>query len=252
MMNCENGFGGGNVAVSVGSDGVLVVDDMYKMITPLLISEIRKITASPIRLVVNSHFHRDHIEGNNVLSNGAIVVAHENLFKRFKAGSSWANDSTLPKILIRDSLTINFNGEEIKLFHLPNGHSDNDVVVYFPKSGVAHLGDLYFNGMFPAVYRESGGDLKQMIVNLQKILTILPSTTKVIPGHGDLGDKNSLTSYVEMLQQTTSIVEHAIKSGKTLEQLQKEKVLAKYDELGSGGAQTTDQYLAMLYKLLSN
>ncbi|HMH23576.1 MAG TPA: hypothetical protein VK563_17440, partial [Puia sp.] len=113
-------------------------------------------------------------------------------------------------------------------------------------------GDTYFNGMFPAVYKEGGGDILQLIINLEKVLSDLPDGTRVIPGHGDLGTKADLLNYVVMLKETTSIVSAALRSGKTLQQLQQEKAFAKYDALGSGGAQTTDQYMAMLYKLLGS
>jgi len=113
------------------------------------------------------------------------------------------------------------------------------------------MGDTYFNGMFPAVYKEGGGDILQMISNLEKVLADLPDGVRVIPGHGDLATKADLQNYVAMLKETTGIVRAAIRSGKPLSQLQQEKVFSKYETLGQGGAQTTDQYLAMLYKLLS-
>jgi cyclase len=252
MLDCENGFGGGNVAASIGPDGILLVDDMYKSITPKLQDALKKISPAGIRFVVNSHFHGDHIEGNAVLSKSSIIVAQENLLKRFRnTPPKWISAETFPQLVFKDSLTIFFNGEDVRLFHLPNGHTDCDVFVYFSKSHVIHMGDTYFKGMFPAVYTEGGGNIIQMIANLEKILITLPPDVKVVPGHGELGTRADLQEYVNMLKETTSIVSAAIKSGKSLEQSKQDKVLAKYNALGDGGAQTTDQYLAMLYKLLS-
>jgi cyclase len=252
MLDCENGFGGGNVAASIGPDGILLVDDMFAAITPKLLDALKKISPGTVRLVVNTHFHGDHIQGNSVLSASTMIIAHKNLVKQFinnKPG--WVTAKSFPQILIADSLTINFNGEDILLFHLPNGHTDNDVFVYFTKSGVIHMGDTFFNGMFPGVYKEGGGDILQMIANLEKILTRMPDDVKFVPGHGNLATKSEFRNYISMLKETTELAAKAIRSGMTLEQAQQKKILTKYEALGSGGAQTTDQYLAMLYKLLA-
>jgi cyclase len=252
MLDTENGFGGGNVAASVGSDGILLVDDMFKSVTPKLLRELKKINDNAaVRLVINSHFHGDHIEGNSVLSHSSIIIAHENVRKRLLAKGSWVAPDALPVVTFSDKLTIYFNGEEIDLFHLANGHTDSDVFVYFNNSKVIHMGDTFFYGMFPAVYKEGGGNVMQLIANLEKILGEIPADVKVIPGHGALASKTDLANYVAMLKETTGLVSAGIKAGKSLQQLQKENVLQKYSMLGDGGAQTTDQYLAMLYKLLS-
>jgi len=251
MLDCVNGFGGGNVAASIGPDGILLVDDMYKATTPLVLEELKKRSTAPVRFVINTHFHADHIQGNTMLSHSSVIIAQENLLKRFETKPGWATPDAFPHLVFSEKMTIPFNGEDIRLFHLPNGHTDNDVFVYFPRSGVIHMGDTYFNGMFPAVYKEGGGDILQMIGNLEKVLSDLPDGVRVIPGHGDLATKTDLQNYVAMLKETTTIVSAAIRSGKPLAQLQQEKVFSKYENLGQGGAQTTDQYLTMLYKLLS-
>jgi cyclase len=185
------------------------------------------------------------------LSRSSTIIAHENVLKRLSAKGSWASNDAFPHITFTEKLTIHFNGEDILLFHLPNGHTDNDVFVYFTASKVIHMGDTYFNGMFPAVYKEGGGDILQLIANLEKVLADIPQDIKIIPGHGDLATKKDLTDYVAMLKETTDLVDSAIKSGKSLKQLQEQHVLSKYSKLGDGGAQTTEQYLGMLYKLLS-
>lgn len=251
MLDGENGFGGGNVAASIGPDGILLVDNMFKAVTPALLGALKKISPAAVRMVVNSHFHADHIEGNAVLGGSAIIIAQENLLKRFTVNPpKWVTAQSFPHLVFRDSILVHFNGEDIRIFHLPNGHTDNDVFVYFTRSGVIHMGDTYFNGMFPAVYKESGGNVVQLITNLEYILTQLPENTKVIPGHGELATKAGLVAYVAMLKETVAIVQAAIRSGQSLQQMQQQKVLAKYNYLGEGGAQSTDEYLAMLYKLL--
>jgi len=157
----------------------------------------------------------------------------------------------VPAVTFSDRINLNFNGEEIQMIHFANSHTDSDSVVYFTKSKVLHLGDMFFVGMFPAVYTQGGGDIRQLIRSIEKIVADFPPETKVIPGHGDLATMQDLRNYLAMLKDTVGIVETKLKEGKTLDQMQKEKVLAKYDTLGSGGAQTTEQYLAMLYNLLA-
>lgn len=251
MLSAENGFGGGNVAASIGADGILLVDNMYEAVTPKLINALKTFSDSSIRYVVNTHFHADHIEGNSVLSANSAIIAHENVLKRLKVKINLTKAS-LPQITFSEKLTLHFNGEDVRLFHLPNGHTDGDVFVYFTSSKVIHMGDTFFNGMFPAVYKDGGGDIMQMIKNIENILGIIPDDTVIIPGHGGLASKKELHAYVSMLKETTSIVALAVQQGKSLQQMKEEKLIEKFDYLGNGGAQTTDEYLAMLFKLLSS
>jgi len=252
FLDCVNGFGGGNVAASIGDDGILLVDDLYASMHAKLQAALKQFSDKPVRMVINSHFHGDHIQGNKNFTANTIVIAHENVRSRLLKNNK-PNASTLdmlPAVTFTDSLKINFNGEEIQLFHYPNCHTDADAVTYFTRSKVLHLGDMFFFEMFPAVYAEGGGNIRQLVKTLEEILRRFPGDTHVIPGHGMLATMGDLAAYVDMLKETMRIVELNSIKGKTLEQMTKEKVLAKYDALGNGGAQTTDQYLAMLYKLL--
>lgn len=250
MMDCPDDFVGGNVTVSTGKDGVLLVDNMFAQAMPKLIDKIKTLSADPIRFQINSHFHGDHTNGNEIVSQTATVIAHENLRNRFLAKKPPESSGMLPRITFVDSMTLYFNDEQIRLIHLPNGHTDNDVIVYFTKSKVVHMGDMFFFQMFPAVYTKGGGDIKQLIANVETVLNNIPTDAKVVPGHGDLATTNDLKNYLTMLKETTSIIELAIKQGKSLALVKSENLLIKYDSLGSGGAQTTDQYTEMLYNLL--
>ncbi len=253
FLECINGFGGGNVAASVGEDGILIVDDMYNMMNSRLKAALKNISDQPVKLVLNTHFHGDHIDGNKSFQKTALIIAHENVSSRLLKTNSEKHPTAgmMPAVCFHDSLTIHFNGEDIKLIHFPNSHTDGDAMIYFTKSKVIHLGDMFFFKMFPAVYTEGGGNIKQLIVSLDKILKEIPSDTHVVPGHGDVATMQDLQDYVNMLKETTRVVESGIGKGISLEQMKKEKVLAKYNALGDGGAQTTDEYLSMLYKLLS-
>lgn len=253
FLECINGFAGGNVAASVGEDGILLVDDMFAMMSNKIKIALATLSAKPIKMVLNTHFHGDHIQGNKIFGESAVIVAHENVRKRLQKSITPKNPSTqmLPVVVFRDSMSLHFNGEEIKLTHFPNSHTDGDAMIYFTGSKVIHLGDMFFFGMFPAVYTEGGGDIKQLIISLEQILKDIPADVHVIPGHGGVATMKDLQDYVTMLQETTGIVEVAIRKGLSLEQMKQGKLLHKYNALGDGGAQSTDQYLAMLYKLLS-
>ncbi len=248
------GFGGGNVTVSIGGDGVLLVDNMYDWMMPKLKKAIAEITDKKIEIAINSHFHGDHIQGNKSLKEGGtLVIGHKNLFERLAAYSSTKPQilDLLPTITFSDHLEIHFNGESVEMIHYPNSHTDNDVVVFFKESKVLHLGDIFFQGMFPAVYTSSGGNIKQLILSLEDILTRFPKDCKVVPGHGRVSTMQELGEYLNMLKKSTQIVENGIKSEKSLEEMIADKVLMEYDDLGNGGAQTTEEYLTMLYGLLT-
>lgn len=252
FLDCINGFGGGNVAASIGKDGILLVDDMYAEMSARLRHALDSVSKATIKIVLNTHFHQDHIQGNMMLQQSSVIIAQENVSKRIRKPNSGKPPtlSMLPTVTFTDSLSIWFNEEEIKMIHFPNSHTDGDAAIFFTKSKVLHLGDVFFFEMFPAVYTEGGGNIRQLIASIDKILASFPADTHVIPGHGRVATMKDLADYNTMLKETVALAEAAIKSGKTLEQAKKEKLLTKYDKLGDGGAQTTDQYLAMLYKLL--
>lgn len=252
MLDGQGDFTGGNIAACVGDDGLLLVDNMFAKEMPKVMGKLKSLSDKPVRFAINTHFHGDHNNGNEILSSTATIIGHTKLHQRLAAKKPALSPKSLPMITFSDSLIMHFNNEEIRLIHLPAGHTDNDVVVYFVTSKVVHMGDMFFFGMFPAVYKDGGGDIKHLVVNLEKISKMLPPDAKVIPGHGDLATADDLKKYIEMLKETISIVESGIKKGKTSDQLVKEKVLSKYDILGSGGAQTTDQYTVMLFNLLSS
>lgn len=253
FIDCTGGFGGGNVTASIGEDGILLADDLYASMTGKLKKTLDSISHQPVRIVLNSHFHGDHIQGNLNFRKSAVIIGHENIYQRLLKASQTNAAATgmLPDITFTDSLTIHFNGEDIRMIHFINSHTDSDAAIYFTKSKVLHLGDMFFFGMFPAVYTEGGGDIRQLVLSLEQILKRFPADAHVVPGHGNAATMKDLSGYTDMLKETISIVEDNLRKGKTLEQMRAEKVLAKYNALGDGGAQTTDQYLGMLYKLLS-
>jgi glyoxylase-like metal-dependent hydrolase (beta-lactamase superfamily II) len=247
MADIPNGEGGGNVAVSIGPDGVLLVDDMFAASVPKLQLAIRTVTDQPIRLVINTHFHGDHIQGNVVLGRTATLVAHENVLERVRRPDGSA---PFPMVTFAEGMRVWFNGETVRVVHVPGAHTDSDAIVFFERAHVLHMGDTFFFGMFPAVYRDGGGDIRGLISSLERLSTEFPADTKVIPGHGQLATLRDLQDYVVMLKETVAAVEEGLRQHKSAEELAAVPAVRKYAALGDGGAQTLAQYVAMLMKLL--
>jgi cyclase len=222
---------GGNIGVSAGEDGIVIIDDQFAPLAPKIKAALASITDKPLRFVVNTHFHGDHTGGNEVFGREAPVLAHENVRKRLAAGSGQtppASKGALPVVTFNSSATIHVNGEDIRAVHFPHGHTDGDSVIWFTKSGVVHMGDHFFHDRFPYVDTENGGTVRGLTANIEMILGTIPDSVKIIPGHGPLADKASLRRALEMLKGTTAAVEAAIKAGKTFDQMKADNVLGPW------------------------
>jgi cyclase len=236
---------GGNIGVSVGTDGIVLVDDQYAPLAPKIEAALKTITDRPMRFIINTHYHGDHTGGNEHFGKTAPIVAHENVRKRLVSGVTRRGQSTppapagaLPVVTFNDTLTIHLNGEDVRAVHMPHGHTDGDSVIWFTQSNVVHMGDDFFNGLFPFVDTENGGSVRGLIANIEKVVATIPDDAKVIPGHGALSDKAGLRRFLDTLRGTLSVVEKGVAAGKSLEQLKSEKVLAQWDEWGQGFIKT--------------
>jgi cyclase len=248
---------GGNIGVSAGDDGVLIVDDQYAPLAPKIKAAIRTITDKPIRLVVNTHYHGDHTGGNEFFGSEATIIAQENVRKRLASGSTALGNSVppaahgaLPIVTFENSVSIHLNGEEVRAVFFPHGHTDGDCVIFFTKSNVVHMGDDFFNGMFPFIDVDNGGSVMGMIAADDKVLSTLRDDAKVIPGHGALSDKAGLAAFSKMLKGTSAIVAKAVKEGTTPAQLKAQKAFAEWDSWGQGFVKA-DFFIDMLYADLS-
>jgi cyclase len=243
-------FSGGNIGVSVGPDGIVLIDDKFAPLAPKIEAALKSISDKPVRFIINTHFHGDHTDGNAVFGPKTIVIAHDNTRKRMAAGGGKedppAPAAALPIITFDDKLSVHLNGEDIRAVHMPSAHTDTDVVIFFPTSNVVHFGDEFFNGIFPFIDTEGGGSVKGLIANLTKLLPQLPPGAKLIPGHGPVATAKELRAFLTMLEQTTAFVEAGIKAGKTVDQLKQDKSLTKYASW-AGGFYKTDEFIAMLY-----
>ena len=246
-------FSGGNVGVSAGPDGLLLIDDKFAAIAPKLEAALKTVSDKPVRFVINTHYHGDHSDGNSVLGPKSTIIASDNTRKRMMTPQGKEPPPpavALPILTFEHKLSVHFNGEEIRATHYPKGHTDTDVVVFFPKSNVVHMGDDFFNGIYPFIDLDGGGSVKGLIANLQQVIPQIPADAKIIPGHGPIATIKELRDFLAMLQGTTAIVEAGIKAKKTADQLKKEKALAKYDAWGKGFLKP-DDFIDQLYKELA-
>lgn len=192
---------GGNIGVSAGADGILIVDDQYAPLADRIRVALAGLGSDTPRFVLNTHFHGDHTGGNADFGMESLIVAHENVRVRLASGN--APPQALPVVTYDDDITIHFNGENITLIHMPSGHTDTDSVVLFEDSGVIHMGDHFFNGAFPFVDLASGGTVQGYLSNLEKILSWIDDDTQVIPGHGPLASKADLLDFYNVVRETS-------------------------------------------------
>lgn len=229
------GFSGGNIGVSVGADGVLIVDSKFAPLAPKIEAALATVTDKPVRFVLNTHHHADHTDGNRAFGPKSTVIAHENARKRIMADTARPTPAdALPVITFEDRLKVHVNGEEIRAQHLPKSHTDTDVAAFFTGSNVVHLGDNYFAGFFPYIDLKSGGSVRGHAANLEALLGELPDDVKIIPGHGPVTGKAELRAYVEMVKGCIAIAEAGIKAGKSARRMKSEKALSRYAEWGKG------------------
>ena len=195
---------GGNIGVSAGDDGLLIIDDQYAPLAAKIRAALSQLGSDTPKFLLNTHFHGDHTGGNADFGAASIIIAHENVHGRLVAGDS--PSTALPVITFDDDVTVHFNGEDITLIHMPRGHTDTDSVVMFEDSNVIHMGDHFFNGGFPFVDLASGGTVQGYISNLEKALSWIDDDTSVIPGHGPLGTKAGLLAFYNVVKDTSTTI----------------------------------------------
>ncbi|HKZ80769.1 MAG TPA: MBL fold metallo-hydrolase [Pyrinomonadaceae bacterium] len=250
---------GGNIGVSVGTDGILIVDDQFAPLADKIKAALKSLGDGKLKFVLNTHWHGDHTGGNAVFSPEAPIIAHDNVRKRlaseqkselFKRTTPASPKEALPVITFDQSLSVHFNGEEIRVIHFPHGHTDGDSVIFFSGSNVVHMGDDFFAGRFPFVDLESGGNVEGLTKNIGDVIQKLPAGVKLIPGHGPISSLDDLKSYHRMLMETTAVVRKSMGAGKTLEQIKSEGLPDEWKPWGTGFIKT-DQWIETIYRSFS-
>jgi glyoxylase-like metal-dependent hydrolase (beta-lactamase superfamily II) len=241
---------GGNIGLHVGTDGIFMIDSQYAPASSTILKQIREISQEPIRYLFNTHWHGDHVGGNeNFKKTGGAIVAHANVRVRMEKGQTMeivkrevppAPKLALPTISFDGEITFNMNDEVIHAFHCKNGHTDGDAVVHFKNADVFHMGDLFFNGMYPFIDLGSGGSIDGLIAAADRILLLATDQSKIIPGHGPLATREDLSRYREMLVSVRKSVLQLVEAGNDTEAIVAKKPTAELDETWGGGFMKRD------------
>ena len=252
---------GGNIGVSVGPDGVFMIDDQYAPLTDAIREAVRKLSEQPIRFVLNTHWHGDHTGGNeNLGKTGSVIVAHDNVRERMSTDQSMpffgrevpaSPPMALPVVTFNDEMGFHLNGEEIRALHFARAHTDGDSVVLFRGNNVVHMGDIYFNGLYPFIDSGSGGSIRGTVAAIDAVLPLMDADTRVIPGHGPLSDRDGLAAYRNMLDDVANRIAALLAEGKDLAAIQAAAPTASYDGDWGGGFINPETWVKMIVEDLS-
>ncbi|MEN8798707.1 MAG: MBL fold metallo-hydrolase [Flavobacteriaceae bacterium] len=251
---------GGNIGLAVGQDYAYLIDDQFAPLSDKIIAAVRKITDKPIRFLVNTHWHGDHVGGNaNFAKGGTVIIAHEAVRERMnsvqdRGGGRMSEPSTfeaLPKITFTDQMTIYLDSTRtMHIMHVNPSHTDGDSYIYFPESNVIHMGDNFSNGGYPYIDLNSGGDIDGLIKNHNMVLFLLDDETRIIPGHGPVTDRARLMAYRDMMVTIRTRVKQAKSSGKSLDETLAMGLTAEWDAEFGQGFQDPTEIVTAVYKSL--
>ena len=251
---------GGNIGVSVGKDGVFLIDNQFAALTQKIKDTVSSLSSSPIKLVFNTHWHSDHVGGNeNFGLSGSLIIAHYNVRKRmsteqfveaFGSRVPASPQAALPVVTFDNELTVHLNDDEIHVFHAPSAHTDGDAVIHFRRGNVVHMGDLFFNRRYPFIDLSSGGSVNGMIAVADRVLQMIDSETKIIPGHGEIGDQNSLKEFRDMLVVVRNSVDTMVVSGKTIKEVIDAKPSKRFDEIWGKNFMSPEAFIKIVYSSL--
>lgn len=246
---------GGNIGLAIGEDYAYMIDDQFGQLSEKILAAVREITDKPLKYVVNTHWHGDHVGGNENMANaGATIVANDAVRKRMSQPRTGETVSStpfdaLPEITFTDEMTIHLDPyNTMMIFHMENAHTDGDSFIYFPESNVIHLADNFPNGGYPFIDINSNGDIEGLITNLNRALFLVNDQTKIIPGHGKVADRATLKSYRDMIDTVRDRVKTAKSQGKSLEEVQKMNLSKEWDASFGTGFINPERFIESVFK----
>jgi cyclase len=252
---------GGNIVVQTGPDGKLLIDSSMATAAFRLKETLAKLGPHPPKLLINTHWHFDHTDGNAALHDdlGTFIIAQENTRNRLSTQQEIAffhlklqpsPTSALPQQTFIDKEKLFVNNDELDLVSMPTAHTDTDIYIHFVGGNVLHAGDVFFNGFYPFIDASSGGTINGMIRGADACLEVVDDKTKIVPGHGPLGDKDALQKYRDMMATIATNVENLKGSGLTLDQVITAKPTAGFDAVWGKGALKPEQFVELVYTTL--
>lgn len=251
---------GGNIVASVGEDGIFLVDDQYAPLTEKIRAALAELSDRPVRFVINTHWHGDHVGGNeNFAAAGAVIVAHENVRQRMSSEQFMAvfnrtvpasPPGALPVVTFEQGVSLHLNGDTVRVMHVANAHTDGDSLVYFERANVLHMGDVFFNGLYPFIDLGSGGGIHGMIAAVQRGLELADEDTLVVPGHGPSTDRAGLRAYGEMLASFRDRIAALKAAGKTLDEVVAANPTADFDATHGGRFISPERLVGFIYDSL--
>lgn len=248
---------GGNIGLFTGEDGTFLIDDQFAPLTDKILAAIKSVGGDFPKFLINTHYHGDHTGGNeNLGQGGTLIFSHDNVRERLSAGYTIVEFGMTQKALSREGLPVitfsedisfHLNGDRVQATHAPHSHTDGDSFIHFSTANVIHAGDLFFNGFYPFIDVTHGGSLKGMIKGVDKVLSLADEDTKIIPGHGPLGDKAQLASYRQMLSVAYERLSELKAQGKTSQEAISAKPLADLEDTWGDGIFTSDRWIEIIY-----
>ncbi len=252
---------GGNIGLSVGDDGAFVIDDQFAPLSDKIMAAIAAVTDADVEFLVNTHFHGDHTGGNEAFgASGAVIVAHENVRARmstdqfreiFNQPIPASPSGALPIVTFSDEMTFHWNGDTIRAIHVAPAHTDGDTILHFQDANVIHMGDTFFNGVYPFIDVSSNGDINGIIAAGYRALGIANEDTAIIPGHGPVSDAAGLAAWLDVLKVTRVSMQSLIDRGMSEDEAVAARPTAAFDEQYGGGFMNPENFNRLLYQSLS-
>ena len=248
---------GGNTGLFIGDDGSFLIDDQFGPLTEKIVQAVTSIGGEQPKFLFNTHYHGDHTGGNeNLGKGGTLIFSHDNVRERLQTGyfigefnmkQEGLGSVGLPVVTFSNEMSFHLNGDTVRAIHIPHSHTDGDSIIHFSSANVVHAWDVFFNGFYPFIDVSHGGSLKGMIQGVREILLLSDENTKIIPGHGPLGNRAELQNYLQMLETAYGRLRKLKAEGKSVQEAMEAQPLKDLDETWGDGLFTSDKWIEIIY-----